>query len=1084
MVVAAAATGKKKTLQWVHVYVEHEDSIEKWVEDASRLLMGDYQEEGVYEGKMYFVRKESGALPRMFIYFSEYYAEWYIGDELGGSSKAWVDADPTKHVPQATGWLMRGTLPGVHLATPLRMDESVMMHEAQGCDHCFPQKVATKEKLPAVTEKATTKERSLGATEKATEKAPQKAAASKKAGTQWIYVYVEHDEKIEKWIEDDSRLLMGDYKESGVYEGKKYFVRQESGKPRMLVYWSEYYNEWYFAQTLGGTSSAWVDADPKGEVPAEKGWLMRGSLAGVHHNTPLRIKKESVIMHEVHVCEHCICAPCRCIAACTRAAGKGLKSVGSCFLGVGIASAHGSTYGVKQLEGRPKTSSCMEGLLTEMSCAVPISWAFEHTVDAWYRAFFIDGFCYTASYQRSITQTEQNVHYARLRAMYGGYTSRIAQELAYNEPIAQSIGDLLHISSSHAAEHAEWARKHPWSASVLNETGCHVPFHDALEHAIDHTHKVSKDKIESNRKVGGAASCMQNTCLAGLLSCLFCHHPKSEAVKPRSIEVKSRELTVGAAASPEQKAKAEIDPTAAEKELEEQYWEEVERRKRWQRDQQKQIEYEKQEAAAAQRDMDLLQPQLEFHTNRLRELEFQKAKKRQSDAENAWEQDSYQCKLEEADTSSKQVAADNESLKVQKRELERKLTEYDMPKRTISWNQDPTLKAKDKRIEELRAQLMKEKEANTTSYDTSQSEAAYRVRLQEMELSNAQYARQRQELEQAIALRRQQQAGQDRRVQELEAQYVQKMNEQDGFYKGKVTSLRMETSNAGSHRLKEKQDFENRIYMLGQEKGQIKQQYELNLRNMTQARADLEAQRQSLLAQLESTSRQDTGQFQTRQFDLEAQRQALEVQHAQEVQQLQMTCSAEDQRIAALEQKLKALEQKTQQEYAQLVQGDAGSQAYDRQLDEARIVIEELQTDTTRKDEKIRITAESLEQQRSILEMDIANLRQQLAALQSQPSEEQVRATEECQQITYIIQTERQQSEAQLVELENALMAQRQEIAALQEQLQMLQSQSPPRSQQSLSPGSEPMSPGMTRVSGQTRYMATRPPAESPEWQT
>jgi len=155
--------------------------------------------------------------------------------------------------------------------------------------------------------------------------ATEKAATEKNTSTQYAQVSVEDGDKFPKWIQDASLNLTGDYKEAGVYENKKYFQRNDGTKPRMFIYWSDWYSEWYFGERLGGTSRAWVDADPTLEVPQEKGWLMRGSMSGFHHDTPLKVKMESAMMHEVDVCEHCLCAPFRCIRDAALACCAGSK---------------------------------------------------------------------------------------------------------------------------------------------------------------------------------------------------------------------------------------------------------------------------------------------------------------------------------------------------------------------------------------------------------------------------------------------------------------------------------------------------------------------------------------------------------------------------------------------------------------------------------------------------------------------------------------------------------------------------------------------------------------------------------------
>jgi len=293
----------------------------------------------------------------------------------------------------------------------------------------------------------------------------------------YISVYTEKDATVEKWIQEECRKLTGDYREEGVYEGKPYFLKKDK-KETLCVFWSTYLGfdgGWYIGTTLGGSGSAWAMVDK--EMPPEGGWLMKGSLPGYHVSTPLKIMETSIMRHELHVAEHCACLPCHAVA-----------SAGYCVEGLCIATVKGTTDGVAQLQGHPRSETCCAAILTELSCGVPLSWAFEHTIDAWYRAWFIDGFCHQAWYQRDIVGAERSAHTARLHWLYHGYTSRVAEEMACHEPFAQALEDLFNVHV-HAKKTVSQVRSHPKTAAVHEETGCHVPLHEALEHLFMPTSK-------------------------------------------------------------------------------------------------------------------------------------------------------------------------------------------------------------------------------------------------------------------------------------------------------------------------------------------------------------------------------------------------------------------------------------------------------------------------------------------------------------------------------------------------------------------------------------------------------------------
>lgn len=296
----------------------------------------------------------------------------------------------------------------------------------------------------------------------------------------YLYVFVQEDHNVEQWVKQQAYELTGDYREEGMYDGRPYFLRKERGKQCLVIFYCNFLGfegSWYLGPELGGSSSAWSPVT-KGnyDVPPEKGWQMRNGFPGFSVDCPLQVKVGSIVMHEVHAIEATVCAPCHVI-----------RSLGHCAAGACLALANGTTEGVDRLERHPLCTDCMEGMLREMSCYVPIAYAFEQTVDAWYRAMFINGFCHTASYEHVIRQTRSGASDGLLRSLNDGYSSPLAAELACNEPFLKALEDLLYLSGTRSREHARWAGANPQLAAIVEETGCHVPFRAALHHLVYRT---------------------------------------------------------------------------------------------------------------------------------------------------------------------------------------------------------------------------------------------------------------------------------------------------------------------------------------------------------------------------------------------------------------------------------------------------------------------------------------------------------------------------------------------------------------------------------------------------------------------
>mmetsp|Transcript_18747 Transcript_18747/g.33618 ORF Transcript_18747/g.33618 Transcript_18747/m.33618 type:complete len:1053 (-) Transcript_18747:207-3365(-) len=885
--------------------------------------------------------------------------------------------------------------------------------------------------------------------------AKEEQKSKQKSRAQWLYLYVEEDHKIEPWVKDEARQLGGDYREEGIYEGKKYFLRKDSNKPPLCLFWSTYAGfdgGWYVGSTLGGSSMAWAMYDE--EMPPQKGWVMRGRVPGFHVDTSIKIKMESIIMHEVHICEHCVMSPCRL-----------MSNLGNCLAGACVATMHGTTDEIPQLENRPRCTSCMQGMLNEMSCAVPISYAFEHSVDAWYRAFFIDGFCHQMSYQTNITGAEKSAHYARLRTMYGGYTSRVAQEMACHEPLAQAISEWMHISGTKTKENIRWARAHPHAAAAIEETGCHVPFNASLEHLISHTHKVSNERIARNQEKGTCWASLENGCLTGLLTCLFCSGPSKKS-KPGTVSV-SRSLESGSVSStggPAIQARGIHIQSTTEEPLGVFGMAALKAGSVTEED----VSAAKSANAAKQAEMNKMVKAIEDAQKESAALEKEISELKQGEVGRELKlsevEASYAKRFQELDMGNKQRAAENAALQAELMELKKKAADYEA-REMNEQNQKSMLLASQydtqtKKIEELEAEIQKERDYNSRQMGAvAELESVHKGKLQEMELANQQHAQHKQQLEQELAMHTQQESMQEMRIKEVEARYAQQMKEIESKYGQEIQGLTLDASQADSHHKSLKQQFEITAAQHEQEKARLRQQFEADLMQAEQNRAAVEAECRNLASQLDATSAQDMGQLREMEADFEARRQGMEVEHAKQVQQLQMAVAAGNQRSVALEEKIAILQQAAEAEDMALAKQQSDNQLRTQELEQARVEIQDLQSLQAKQEEQMQTMTMAHEQRRAQLEAELAALSQQLSA-QGQGSDEYARVAMELQELRTVMETERQNCAAQVAELESALVQATEDANVLRSQLDMANAGKMEVQERSLSQPTSPESPG------------------------
>jgi len=702
------------------------------------------------------------------------------------------------------------------------------------------------------------------------------ASQAKKSskGAQWLYVYVQEEHQVDKSVLHDAYAFTGDYREEGVYQNKKFFKRKDSKRPPVCIYWSSYVGGfeggWYISNTLGGSSYAWAMVEQ--DLPPLTGWQKRGGgIYGYHVDVPLKVKTQWVVMQKVHVCEHCMFAPCR-----------AMSSTAHCLEGACIAGMQGSTRDVHQLEMFPRCSDCMEGMLNDLSCSVPLGHAFEHLVDAWYRAFFKDGFCHTASYQRSITGFEKEHLKAqkerkrnKLKARYGGYTSRFAQELACNEPFAKALSDWLWISHSRASAHMDRVRNHHAVRGAHDECACHIPLHVAAGHVHDHTHKKASRRMQRNESKGGFVAKMENACLGGFLALLFCgtyekhgnHHHQKHEVESREIELTTEPEIAGEPQEKPQEIKARELPVVLTPAKQEGVTREttylpypscvgVSNKK---------IEESKRAKQAQDAIESKLVGELEAERLKTAKLETDIAQIQKAEVER---EKAYVHSLEELESIIKRKADEHKLLQLQLLGLQQ--TEQQLrDELALSVSAVP-----DERLGQLEAEIALERQEKETN----------RQKLREMEFANAQHAQHRQQLEDELAKLHelhQQGSDQEKHLKEAELIYANKMKEIEANHSSQIQALVVEASQAQTDRQNLKLHFEEINQQHDEEKNQLRNQCRFELLQAEQVaeqiRAQLEAECKSLAAQLDASSQQERDQLQFEQISR---------QHEQEKAQL------------------------------------------------------------------------------------------------------------------------------------------------------------------------------------------------------
>lgn len=585
--------------------------------------------------------------------------------------------------------------------------------------------------------------------------------------------------------------------------------------------------------------------------------------------------------------------------------------------------------------------------MQDMSCSVPVGHAFEHVVDSMDRAFFKDGFCHMASYQKAITTAEYQHKRAqrerkldRLRMRYGGYTSRFAQELAYNEPLAQALADLFHISKSRAMTHAELARKHPHVAAVHQDCGCHVPLRVALEHTGDHAHKLSRRRMVSNETYGGCKAKIENTCLGGIMACLFCgthdRHPHG-AIKSRGIQLAKSKDEPEVAGEPQE---IKTRPTSRETSY---------------------LPYPSYRSGSA------ADPKVS-----------KKAEVEERERAALATPYSGPTHVEELEAIIKRKDDEQKLLELQVKGFQQ--TEQQLK------GEMARLAASDGRVKQLEVEMAAERQASEMQ----------KRKLRDMENANAQHAQQRQQLEQDLANLHQlrQQLEQDlaklhqlrqQESKEAEEVYASKEKEIEAKHYSRMRSLEMEASQAQKERQSLTSQFEQITGQHERDKAQLRQQCQVEV---LQAEQIAEQIRAELEAVKNSTSQIDMSSQERDQLQLQLQQ--ISQHHEQEQARLreyfesELTLSRSDLalKLAQADQIRANLESECNKLAAQL---EAGMQQVPSQL-QLEQISQRHEQEKAQLRQQFQLELERAEQIRLAFEADCKNLAAQLDVSSKQVS--------------------------------------------------------------------------------------------------